>query len=66
MDATVYYREMGDVRKPPGVIRKLRGVEMVSVMEVMSDRWEGRQGAWGVFGVVEGDGEGGEGIADVK
>lgn len=28
---------------------KLRGVEMVSVVEVLSDRWAGLVGSWGLF-----------------
>lgn len=35
--------------------KKLRGVEMVHVVEVVADRWEGRIGSWGIF-VVEADG----------
>ena len=36
-----------------------RGVEMVGVLEIVSDRWEGRSGAWGTFR------EGKDGIRDV-
>ncbi|KAH7082195.1 hypothetical protein FB567DRAFT_447358 [Paraphoma chrysanthemicola] len=46
MDARVYYREMESGR--------LRGVEMVGVLEVMWDRWEGRVGKWGVLGMEKG------------
>jgi len=42
MDAKVYYSDSG------GKGTK-RGVEMVSVLEVVSDRWGGRTGAWGTF-----------------
>ncbi|KAH7070497.1 hypothetical protein BKA63DRAFT_568878 [Paraphoma chrysanthemicola] len=61
MDARVYYREMESGRVAgtgvgTGVgVKKLRGVEMVGVLEVMWDRWEGKVGEWGEFG----DGEGG-------
>jgi hypothetical protein len=44
MDAKVYYRD-----ENIGALKKLRGVEMVSVMEVMSDRWEGQIGAWSIL-----------------
>ncbi|KAH8708557.1 hypothetical protein GQ44DRAFT_777074 [Phaeosphaeriaceae sp. PMI808] len=43
MDARVYYRDGGSGSK------KLRGVEMVNIMEVMSDRSKGRVGAWGTY-----------------
>ncbi|KAH7402337.1 hypothetical protein DE146DRAFT_463010 [Phaeosphaeria sp. MPI-PUGE-AT-0046c] len=43
MDAKVYYREGNEG------VKRLRGVEMVGVVEVVSDRWEGRVGAWGVL-----------------
>jgi hypothetical protein len=45
MDARVFYREGGG----DGVVKKLRGVEMVWVVEVMWDRWGGGVGAWGVW-----------------
>jgi hypothetical protein len=47
MDAKVYYRD-GNVGAG-GAVKKLRGVEMVGVVEVMSDRWEGRSGDWGML-----------------
>lgn len=43
MDARVYYRDGNEG------VKKLRGVEMVSVVEVVSDRWEGRVGGWGML-----------------
>ncbi|KAH6875656.1 hypothetical protein BKA58DRAFT_125827 [Alternaria rosae] len=42
MDAKVYYSNSG------GKGTK-RGVEMVSVLEIVSDRWGARTGAWGTF-----------------
>lgn len=42
MDAKVYYREGNEGKK-------VRGVEMVGVLEVVSDRWEGKVGGWGVL-----------------
>jgi len=42
MDAKVYYSD-------PGGKGTKRGVEMVSVLEIVSDRWGGRSGAWGTF-----------------
>ena len=56
MDARVFYRDGNDGNRG---VKKLRGVEMVSVLEVVSDRWEGRVGAWGTF--IEGE----KGIRDV-
>tara|TARA_R110002003_G_scaffold27_6_gene1391 strand:+ start:18179 stop:19096 length:918 start_codon:yes stop_codon:yes gene_type:complete len=54
MDARIYYRELEARGAGAGSgVTKLRGVEMVGVVEVLWDRWEGRVGAWGVFG--EGD-----------
>jgi hypothetical protein len=54
MDARVYYRELEARGAGAGTgAKKLRGVEMVGVLEVLWDRWEGRVGAWGVF--EEGD-----------
>lgn len=50
MDAKVFYRDESGGHRGP---KKFRGVEMVWVMEVVSDRWEGRVGAWGTF--VEGE-----------
>jgi hypothetical protein len=47
MDAKVYYRD-GNA-EGGGTGKKLRGVEMVGVVEVMSDRWEGRVGGWGLL-----------------
>jgi hypothetical protein len=49
MDARVFYSDAGGGK---GVGKK-RGVEMVGVLEVVSDRWEGMVGGWGVF--VEGE-----------
>lgn len=43
MDAKVFYRDGNEG------VKKLRGVEMVGVVEVVSDRWEGRVGGWGVL-----------------
>lgn len=43
MDARVYYSEEG------GAGKMKRGLEMVGVVEVVKDRWEGRVGRWGVF-----------------
>lgn len=40
-DAKVYYHD-----ENAGATKKLRGVEMVSVLEIISDRWESRVGAW--------------------
>lgn len=45
MDARVYYAESG-----VGERGKQRGVEMVSVLEVVADRWGERVGAWGTIG----------------
>lgn len=42
MDARVYYADTGGRERG-----KRRGVEMVGVCEVVSDRWGGRVGAWG-------------------
>ena len=48
IDARVHYADSGG-----GVGKgKKRGVEIVGVLEVVSDRWEGRGGDWGTF--VEG------------
>jgi hypothetical protein len=44
MDAKVYYRDGNG-----GAVKKLRGVEMVGVVEVMWDRWEERGGDWAVL-----------------
>jgi hypothetical protein len=52
MDARVHYSDSGGSGKK-------RGVEMVGVLEVVSDRWGGRSGAWGTFR------EGKDGIRDV-
>jgi hypothetical protein len=55
IDARVHYDDSGG-----GVGKgKKRGVEMVGVMEVVSDRWETRAGNWGAF--VEGK----DGVRDV-
>lgn len=56
MDAKVLYRDGNTSRS----VKKPRGVEMVNVLEVVSDRWDGRVGAWGTY--VEGD----MGIRDVS
>jgi hypothetical protein len=45
MDAKVYYRDGNEERG----VKKLRGVEMVGVVEVLWDRWEGRNGDWRVL-----------------
>lgn len=37
-----------------GTVKTVRGVQMENVVEVLADRWEGRGGNWGAFGV---DGE---------
>jgi hypothetical protein len=52
MDARIHYSDTGESGKK-------RGVEMVGVLEVVSDRWEGRSGAWGTFC------EGKDGIGEV-
>jgi len=45
-DAQFFYADGGG----DGVMgKKKRGVEMVGVMEVLSDRWGDRTGAWGTF-----------------
>lgn len=44
IDARVFYRDGSG-----GATKKIRGVEMVNVMEVVSDRWESRFGGWGAF-----------------
>jgi hypothetical protein len=50
MDARVFYRDEGSGSGARGVAgKKMRGVEMVGVLEVVSDRWEGKVGAWGAF-----------------
>lgn len=59
MDAKVFYRDEGGGNGTRGV-RKMRGVEMVCVLEVLSDRWEGRVGAWGTFMESE------EGVRDIS
>ncbi|KAL6704108.1 hypothetical protein ACN47E_008771 [Coniothyrium glycines] len=46
MDAKVHYSDAGGAGSSGG---KKRGVELVSVVEVLSDRWERRVGAWGAF-----------------
>jgi hypothetical protein len=46
MDARVVYRD-GGVGVGVGM-KKARGVECVSVVEVLGDRWEGRGGGWKV------------------
>jgi hypothetical protein len=45
LDAKAYYRDGNGASTG---VKKLRGVEMVGVVEVMCDRWEGRGGDWGV------------------
>jgi len=47
MDARVVYRD-GSVGMGIGV-KKLRGVECVSVVEVLGERYAGRVGAWEVL-----------------
>lgn len=47
MDARVVYRD-GGVGMGVGV-KKAQGVECVSVIEVLGERWEGRVGAWEVL-----------------
>jgi len=42
-DARLFYSESG----------RKRGVEMVGVLEVVKDRWEGQSGAWAAFRVSE-------------
>ncbi|ORY12493.1 hypothetical protein BCR34DRAFT_296971 [Clohesyomyces aquaticus] len=52
-DARAWYRDAGDVRSGGGGGSAGRGVvkrlQMVSVVEVLSERVEGRVGDWGVF-----------------
>ncbi|KAF2824794.1 hypothetical protein CC86DRAFT_353369 [Ophiobolus disseminans] len=48
MDARVFYHEQ-DGNDGGRAVKKLRGVEMVGVLEVVSDRFESRVGAWGTF-----------------
>ncbi|KAH7382222.1 hypothetical protein BKA66DRAFT_570517 [Pyrenochaeta sp. MPI-SDFR-AT-0127] len=48
LDARVFYSDSGGGQGNRAGVKK-RGVKMVSVMEVMSDRWAGRVGAWGTF-----------------
>ncbi|KAI8936600.1 hypothetical protein NX059_007001 [Plenodomus lindquistii] len=55
-DARVFYGEGGAGGGGGG---GKRGMEIVGVMEIMGDRWEGRVGDWGTFG------EGEEGLRDV-
>ncbi|KAF1958330.1 hypothetical protein CC80DRAFT_515116 [Byssothecium circinans] len=50
-DARVLYAEGGTAGKRS--VRGGKGPEMVGVVEVLSDRWSGRVGAWGVFGEGE-------------
>lgn len=59
IDARVFYADAGGrgVKARTGL--RMRGVELVGVVEVVADRWGGRVGAWGTF--VEGEGEGGMG-----
>lgn len=57
MDAKVFYRDGNDTGRGA---KKVRGVEMVCVLEVVSDRSEGRVGAWGTFT------QGEKGIQDVS
>lgn len=49
LDARVFYSDVGGSTKGSIVVRKGKGPEMVGVVEVVSDRWEGRVGAWGTF-----------------
>ncbi|KAF3038365.1 hypothetical protein E8E12_008479 [Didymella heteroderae] len=44
LDARAYYADSGSRDRG-----KRRGVEMVSVVEVVADRWGGKVGAWGAF-----------------
>lgn len=46
MDAKAFYKDGAEAGRS---VEKMRGVEMVGVLEVVSDRYEGRVGAWGVF-----------------
>ena len=48
MDARVFYSDGGGTNRG-SMVRNGKGPEMVGVMEVMSDRWGGRVGAWGTF-----------------
>jgi hypothetical protein len=52
-DARVLYADGEGVVERARRVRGGKGPEMVGVMEVLSDRWGGRVGAWGVF--EEGD-----------
>ncbi|KAF2676143.1 hypothetical protein K458DRAFT_322730 [Lentithecium fluviatile CBS 122367] len=45
VDARVLYADGGTL----GRVRARQDVEMVSVVEVLADRWDGRVGAWGQF-----------------
>ena len=48
LDARAFYSEAGEGQRGGAGVRK-KGVEMVCVLEVVSDRWGGRVGAWGTF-----------------
>lgn len=50
MDAKILYGDNGGVA---AMNRMRKGVEMVNVVEVVSDRWSGRVRGWGTF--VEGE-----------
>jgi hypothetical protein len=50
MDAKVFYSDSGAGKGMSGK----RGVEMVGVLEVVGERWEGGVGGWGVFREDEG------------
>lgn len=53
MDARVLYKDLESKDYIGGTGKVPRGVEMVSVVEVMSDRFGGSVGGWGVFGTGE-------------
>lgn len=38
-----------DAREAGGIGFKTKSMQMVSVVEVLADRWEGRVGGWGTF-----------------
>ncbi|CAO2653175.1 Nn.00g025860.m01.CDS01 [Neocucurbitaria sp. VM-36] len=48
MDARVFYSDVEGTNRG-STVRHGKGPEMVGVVEVMSDRWERRVGAWGTF-----------------
>lgn len=55
MDARVYYADAEGRERA-----RRKGMEMVGVLEMIGDRWDGRVGAWGVFH----EGKDGKGIQD--